>query len=149
MTPEFRKPTTDPDTPTTEPDTPPEAAPQLPAPAPAPAPEAAPAAVADPDSTPVPEPASLRRSRFGALWVTSILAALLLILLLVFILQNSAEVDISFLGAHGHLPLGAALLLSAVCGLLLVAVPGTGRILQLRRQVRRGLATEGRHQQDS
>jgi len=35
-------------------------------------------------------------------------------------------------GAHGHLPLGAALLLAAVLGALLVIIPGTGRILQLR-----------------
>jgi len=91
--------------------------------------------------TPSAVPVAVRRSRFGALWISSILAAVVLVLLLVFIIQNSAKVDISFLGAHGHLPLGVALLLSAVSGLLLVAIPGTGRILQLRRQVRRGLAT--------
>jgi len=115
-----------------------------------PADPATPAAPATPEPdlsappAPVPVPAGstpLRRSRFGVLWISSILAALVLILLLVFIIENSAKVDISFLGAHGHLPLGVALLLSAVSGLLLVAIPGTGRILQLRRQVRRGLAT--------
>lgn len=40
-------------------------------------------------------------------------------------------------GAHTHLPLGVALLLAAVCGVLLVAIPGTGRILQLRVTARR------------
>jgi hypothetical protein len=39
---------------------------------------------------------------------------------------------VSFLGAHGSLPMGVALLLAAVFGVLLVALPGTVRILQLR-----------------
>ncbi len=45
--------------------------------------------------------------------------------------------DISFFGAHGHLPLGVALLLAAVLGVLLVVIPGTGRIIQLRMVARR------------
>lgn len=83
------------------------------------------------------EPAKASPSRTGVLWVTMVLSAVVLILLLVFILQNSTDVKVSFFGAHGRLPLGVALLLSAVCGLLLVAVPGTGRIVQLRRQIKR------------
>ncbi|MBF9069628.1 LapA family protein [Streptacidiphilus fuscans] len=75
----------------------------------------------------------LRRTRLSSAWVATIVAALVLVLLLIFILENSARVDVSFLGAHGHLPLGVALLLAAVCGVLLVAIPGTARILQLRR----------------
>ncbi|MGS2618445.1 hypothetical protein ACVCAH_28535 [Micromonospora sp. LZ34] len=43
----------------------------------------------------------------------------------------------SFLGAHGHLPVGVALLLAAVFGILLVALPGTARIVQLRMGQRR------------
>jgi hypothetical protein len=39
---------------------------------------------------------------------------------------------VSFFGAHGHLPMGVALLLAAVFGILLVALPGTVRIVQLR-----------------
>ncbi len=47
--------------------------------------------------------------------------------------------DISYFGAHGHLPLGVALLLAAVLGVLLVVIPGAGRIIQLRRTARRHL----------
>jgi uncharacterized integral membrane protein len=67
--------------------------------------------------------------------------AVILLLLLIFILQNGHTVAISFLGARGHLPLGVALLLAAVLGVLLVAIPGTVRILQLRitAQRHRGL----------
>jgi uncharacterized integral membrane protein len=38
---------------------------------------------------------------------------------------------------HGHLPLGVALLLAAVCGVLLVVLAGTARIGQLRHTARR------------
>ena len=41
------------------------------------------------------------------------------------------------MGAHGHLPLGVALLLAAVCGVLLVVLAGAARISQLRRVARR------------
>jgi uncharacterized integral membrane protein len=79
----------------------------------------------------------VRRTRFSGLWVGATVAALVLLVLLVFIIQNSQTVNISFFGAHGHLSLGVALLLAAIAGVLLVAVPGYGRILQLRRALRR------------
>jgi uncharacterized integral membrane protein len=63
--------------------------------------------------------------------------AIILLLLLIFILQNGAQVNVSYLGAHGHLPLGVALLLAAVCGVLLVVLAGTARISQLRAVARR------------
>jgi uncharacterized integral membrane protein len=77
------------------------------------------------------------RTRTGVLWVGLVLSALVLLVLLVFILQNSAPVQINFLGASGTLPTGVALLLAAIAGLLLVAIPGGLRILQLRRAARR------------
>jgi uncharacterized integral membrane protein len=84
-----------------------------------------------------PRQHQIRRTRIGGVWVASGLFALILLLLLIFILQNGKKVDISFFGASGHLPLGVALLLAAVLGILLVALPGTARILQLRRTARR------------
>lgn len=68
----------------------------------------------------------------GGLWVAFVVAAFVLLLLLIFILQNGQRAQVSFLGAHGHLPMGVALLLAAVFGVLLVALPGTARIIQLR-----------------
>jgi putative membrane protein len=76
------------------------------------------------------------RSRFGGLWVGLIVAALILVLLLIFILQNSPSVRIEFLWMSGHAPLAVAILLGVAAGALLVAVPGTVRILQLRKSVR-------------
>ena len=63
--------------------------------------------------------------------------AVILVLLLIFILQNSEKVQISYFGAHGELPLGGALLFAAVLGILLVVIPGTARIMQLRILARR------------
>jgi lipopolysaccharide assembly protein A len=77
------------------------------------------------------------RSWMGNARVAVLTAAVVLLLLLIFILQNSQRADVSFLGMHGHLPVGVALLLAAVFGVLLVALPGTVRIIQLRRLGRR------------
>ena len=63
--------------------------------------------------------------------------AVVLLLLLIFILQNGTDVSVSYLGVHGHLPLGVALLLAAVCGVLLVVLAGAARISQLRTVARR------------
>src|SRR5205814_2819569 len=83
------------------------------------------------------------RSRVGGVWVALVVAAVVFLLLLIFILQNGQRAQVSFLGAHGHLPMGVALLLAAVFGVLLVALPGTARIVQLRTLGRRrGTAIE-------
>ena len=83
-----------------------------------------------PPSGPVaagPDP-KVKHSRTGVLWTGLILSALVLLFLLVFIIQNDQPVLISFF----------ALLLAAIAGILLGAIPGTLRIMQLRRAARRG-----------
>jgi uncharacterized integral membrane protein len=84
------------------------------------------------------------RSRTSGLWVGMILSAVVLIFLLVFILQNGALVQITFLGWTGALPAGVALLFAAVAGVLLVAIPGSIRILQLRHTVAKDGADAGK-----
>ena len=79
----------------------------------------------------------LRRTRAGGVWVALALSAVVLLLLLVFILENGHRADIAFLGAHVSLPLGVALLLAAVAGAVVVIIPGTARIIQLRITARR------------
>jgi len=79
----------------------------------------------------------IERTRTGGLWVAVAAAALVLLFLLIFILQNGQQVQVSFLGATGHLPVGVAMLLSAVAGALLVVLIGTARIVQLRLIARR------------
>jgi uncharacterized integral membrane protein len=84
----------------------------------------------------------VKRTRVGGAWVAAALFALLLLLLLIFILENGQRVDIGYFGVHGHLPLGVALLFAAVLGVLLVVIPGTGRIIQLRVAARRHRRTD-------
>jgi uncharacterized integral membrane protein len=79
----------------------------------------------------------LPRSRVGGIWISAVLFSLVLLVLLIFVLENGQRAQVSFFGAHWHLPMGVALLLAAVCGILLVALPGTGRIVQLRLLNRR------------
>jgi uncharacterized integral membrane protein len=85
----------------------------------------------------MPPQHKLRRTRLSGTWVAMFFFAVVLLLLLIFILQNSHTVDVSYLGAHGHMPLGVAMLLAAVCGVLLIALPGSARIMQLRATARR------------
>jgi lipopolysaccharide assembly protein A len=60
-----------------------------------------------------------------------------LVVVLIFIVQNTHTVHLSFLGAHLALPAAVALLLAVVAGALLMAAAGTARITQLRRALRR------------
>jgi uncharacterized integral membrane protein len=94
--------------------------------------------------TPPPEH-KIKRTRTSGLWVSVGFFAVVLLLLLIFILQNGTKVDISYMGAHGHLPLGVALLLSAVCGVLLVVLAGAARISQLRTVARRHRRADAKH----
>ncbi|MCL4422800.1 MAG: lipopolysaccharide assembly protein LapA domain-containing protein [Actinobacteria bacterium] len=77
------------------------------------------------------------RTRTGGVWTAVGISAAVLVLLLIFILENGQSVKISYLGAHGRLPLGIALLFSAAGGALLTIALGTARMVQLRRLARR------------
>jgi len=80
----------------------------------------------------------LRGSRTSGTWIAVLVLALLLLLLAVFILQNTQKVEVSFFGWTGRAPLAATLLIAASGGALVVASAGVLRILQLRRRVKRG-----------
>jgi lipopolysaccharide assembly protein A len=105
--------------------------------------EPAPGAIPGPPAPAAPAPShaapplKIKHTRTSGLWVAVGFFAVVLLLLLIFILQNGTQVSVSYLGAHGHLPLGVALLLSAVCGVLLVVLAGAARISQLRTVARR------------
>ena len=103
---------------------------------PPPQPEAEPA-TAPPPTSEAPEQDPLRRSRTSGAFVALVLLGLLLVLLIVFIAQNTQDVHVSFLSWDGTTPLAVALLIALVGGILLTAVAGLLRIWQLRRRVRR------------
>ncbi len=91
-----------------------------------------------------PPPAAPQAPRAGRLHTrisglrTGLIAGFaILVVVVIFIIQNTHAVNISFLGAHLHLSLAVALLLAAIAGALLMAAAGTARITQLRRIMRR------------
>jgi uncharacterized integral membrane protein len=101
-----------------------------------------------PDATPPPPPPppptgtagkepAFGLTRAGALWTTLSIGFLILIVLLIFIAQNTGSVRFTFFGWHWSLPLGVAILASAVVGGLITVAAGTARILQLRRAGKR------------
>jgi uncharacterized integral membrane protein len=79
----------------------------------------------------------VQRTRAASFWVSVVITALILIALIIFLAQNSREISIHFLGWKGHISQAIALLIAAVCGALLVAIPASIRILQLRRGARK------------
>ncbi|WP_306745342.1 LapA family protein [Saccharothrix yanglingensis] len=85
------------------------------------------------------QPGKIRRTRISGTWVAVLASVVVLIFLLVFVLQNPTGVTIHFLGFSGTLPLGVALLFGAIAGAVLVGLVGAARIMQLRRQAKRGL----------
>ena len=90
-----------------------------------------------PEPTEPTVPPPVKGSRVSGLWVALTLSSVVLLFLLIFILQNNTPTEIRFFGAQGTVPVGVALLFSAALGILLVAIPGYLRILQLRRQLRK------------
>jgi uncharacterized integral membrane protein len=77
------------------------------------------------------------RTRASAAWLGACLAAALLAVLIVFILQNTGGVQVSFLWMDGSAPLAIVLLIAGVGASLLTMMVGAIRITQLRRRIRR------------
>ncbi len=71
----------------------------------------------------------------GGTWIALIAGALLLIVLLVFIMQNQNQVDLVLFAWNFRFPAGIGFLLAAIGGALIMALVGGVRMLQLRRQI--------------
>jgi uncharacterized integral membrane protein len=78
-------------------------------------------------------------TKAGAMWTALILGFLILIVLLIFIAQNTTTTPFQFLGWHWSLPLGVAILFAAVAGGLITVAVGAVRIFQLRRAAKHNL----------
>ena len=92
------------------------------------------------DTAPLSPQVPRRRTahtRISGIRTALIAGIILLIVVLIFIIQNAHAVNISFMGAHLRLSLAVALLLAAIAGALLMAAAGTARITQQRRVMRR------------
>lgn len=84
-------------------------------------------------------------TRAAALWSSLILGFLILIVLLIFITQNTASTEFAFLSWHWRLPLGVAILLAAVGGGLITALVSAARMFQLRRAAKKNLQFALKH----
>lgn len=100
-----------------------------PTPQPAEVPSAPPAAAAPSPGHPA------RRSRISGVWVGIFIGVVVLVLDLIFIIQNSHSVKVSFFSGSVRMPLGVALLLAVVGGVLLAGIVASLRIWQLRHRM--------------
>lgn len=75
------------------------------------------------------------RSRAGAAWVGICIAAVVVIALIIFLLQNRQPVLVTFLSMEGTVPLAIALLIAGIGVGIVALVIGTIRIGQLRRRL--------------
>ncbi|MBI3215457.1 MAG: DUF1049 domain-containing protein [Mycobacterium sp.] len=103
---------------------------------PPPPPPAPPSKSNKPAATPE---SAVKFTKAAAMWGALVLGFLILIVLLIFISQNTESAEFAFLGWHWSLPLGVAILFAAVAGGLLTVAVGAVRIFQLRRAAKRNL----------
>lgn len=66
------------------------------------------------------------------MWASLSVGGVFLVVLLIFVVQNTTSTRIGFLGWHFALPVGVTILVAAVVGLLVMAIAGGVRIIQLR-----------------
>lgn len=79
----------------------------------------------------------LPTTRAGAAWVAICVAGVVAVGLIIFIAQNTGDVGITFLWMHVQTPLSLALLIATVGGILVTAVLGMTRIVQLKKVLHR------------
>lgn len=76
------------------------------------------------------------RTRTASLWVGIGVSLLVLIALVIFLMQNTEVVEVTFLGATGSAPLAVVCLISGIGVGIVVLLVGALRIAQLRRRVK-------------
>lgn len=86
--------------------------------------------------TPPPEPKSSGGLSAG-IWASLIIGALILVLLLIFIIQNNVTAQFQYFGWQFSLPLGVAMLLAAIAGILVAGLAGSVRIAVLSRRLKK------------
>jgi uncharacterized integral membrane protein len=84
-----------------------------------------------------PSGGGVPHTRTSAVWFGVWAGVAVLILLIIFVAQNTANVAITFLWMHGSLPLALAVLIAGVGGAIIAMGVAAARIGQLRRLLRR------------
>ena len=70
-------------------------------------------------------------------WIALILGAIVLVLLLIFVIQNNQTAGFEYFSAQFDLPLGVAMLLAAIAGALVMALVGSMRMIQMSWTIRK------------
>ena len=86
------------------------------------------------------EPADVPTSSGGktaTTWIALILGAIVLVLLLIFVIQNNQTAGFQYFAAEFDLPLGVAMLLAAIAGALVMALVGSMRMIQMSWTIRK------------
>ena len=81
-----------------------------------------------------PEPGGRKTA---GLWLSLILGAIVLVLLLIFVLQNTATAHFAYFAAEFDMQLGVAMLLAAIAGALVMALVGSVRMVQMSWTIRK------------
>lgn len=81
----------------------------------------------------------LRGSRTSGFYAAIVGLGVLLVLLIIFIAQNTDTTTVRFLSFEGETPVAVAMLIATTAGILLTATAGSLRIIQLRRRTKKDL----------
>ncbi|WP_341231451.1 LapA family protein [Nocardioides salarius] len=81
----------------------------------------------------------LRGSRTSGLYAAVVGLGVLLVLLIIFIAQNTDTTTVRFLSFEGETPVAVAMLIATAAGILLTATAGSLRIIQLRRRTKKDI----------
>lgn len=103
---------------------------------PAPSPFAPPPRPESQAAAEMPSPSTVPMTRTGVAWWALGFSMLLLILVLIFVLQNLPPASTTFFSIRWTIPLGLDLLLAALLGGVIAFLLGAARMLQLRRVAR-------------
>jgi|GEM_PF-283400 len=92
---------------------------------------------ATPASAPTVElPVHSSSTRASASWTAVVIGVVILILLVIFVAQNTEQSSVTFLWLHGRAPTAVVLLIAAIAGAVIVIAVGVARILQLRKEAK-------------
>ncbi|MFG1816859.1 lipopolysaccharide assembly LapA domain-containing protein [Kribbella sp. NPDC049174] len=83
-----------------------------------------------------PVPPRVPRTRISSVWLGICAAVVGLVVLIIFMLQNTGSVEVNFLWMEGSLPLALALFIAGVGTTIVATTIGAARMTQLRRLVR-------------
>ncbi|MDN5658077.1 lipopolysaccharide assembly LapA domain-containing protein [Brevibacterium sandarakinum] len=94
------------------------------------------------EPTPAGKNADLSQLKGGSgmsagMWISLILGAVIVVLLLIFILQNNVPADFQYFGWQFQLPLGVAMLFAAIGGIFIAGIIGSVRIFVLSRRLKK------------